>query len=115
MASDNPQFAMLPWFPRDFSSSTRDFPLIARAVYRELLDLQWDLGSLPSDPAALRGLINASASEWRRAWPYVEPKLPIREDGRRRNQRLEIHREKSIRRHQQAAEAARKRWQKEEA
>lgn len=101
---NKPQFAKLPWFPRDFASATRVWPLIARAVYRELLDLQWDVGgiepgSLPDDEQQLRELVRASPAEWKLAWPYVEPKFPKVEGGRR-NARLEEHRAAAVREYQ---------------
>ena len=91
-----PQMARMPWYPRDFSSSTRGWSVTARGVYRELLDYQWDMGSLPVDPAQLRLLICATAAEWRKAWPLVAPKFPLGDDGRRRNGRLEVHRRRAV-------------------
>lgn len=60
-----PAFARMPWFPRDFASSTRGWPLVARAIYRELLDAQWDaggssVGTLPADEQLLRAIAGAS-------------------------------------------------------
>ncbi len=103
MAND-PQFSRLPWYPRDFASSTALWPLVARGVYRELLDLQWNLsslaapGTLPDDPEALRVAIRATPSEWKAAWPYVEPKFPLCAAGRR-NARLEHHRQEAVQRY----------------
>jgi uncharacterized protein YdaU (DUF1376 family) len=90
----------MPWYPRDFASSTRGWPLSARAIYRELLDAQWDMGgsspgTLPTDEAQLRKIAAATTSEWRAAWPYVEPKFPV-VNGRRRNERLEQHRAAAV-------------------
>jgi uncharacterized protein YdaU (DUF1376 family) len=92
---DQPQMARLPWYPRDFASATRGWPVTARGVYRELLDTQWDMASLPADPRELRALIGATPNEWK-AWVLIEPKFPIGADGRRRNRRLERHRQKAI-------------------
>lgn len=99
-----PQFARLPWYPRDFASATRTWPLIARAVYRELLDVQWDdggaeAGTLPDGEQELRELVRASAADWRVAWPYVAPKFP-KVPGGRRNARLEEHRAAAVRDYQ---------------
>jgi uncharacterized protein YdaU (DUF1376 family) len=91
-----PQMAKMPWYPRDFASATRAWPLAARAIYRELLDAQWDMGSLPDDATDLRALALATPAEWRIGWRYVEPKFPIGADGRLRNPRLEMHRRKAI-------------------
>jgi uncharacterized protein YdaU (DUF1376 family) len=112
--SDN-TFPMMPWFPRDFMSSTRGWPLIAKAVYRELLDAQWDMGSLPGSQTDLKGISGASDSEWEIAWPKIETKFPIQEDGSRKNFRLEEHRIKSQQLSKVRSEAAKKgneaRWQ----
>lgn len=111
-------FARMPFYPRDFASSTRTWPLVARAVYRELLDAQWDLGgseigTLPDDEKQLRELVRATPREWSVAWKFVEPKFP-RVDGGRRNGRLEQHREAAIReyegRRRGAAATNAKRW-----
>jgi len=95
-AERSPQMAKMPWYPRDFASATRGWPLAARGAYRELLDAQWDLGSLPGDPNELRAIAVATPAEWRAAWPFLERKLHLGDDGRRRNPRLEIHRRKAI-------------------
>lgn len=90
----------MTWFPRDFMSSTRTWPLEARGIYRELLDAQWDaggsgVGMLPDDEEQLRELARATPEQWRVAWRFVEPKFP-RVEGGRRNVRLEQHREAAI-------------------
>lgn len=113
-----PRFYRMPWIPRDFASSTRTWPLVARAVYRELLDAQWDIGgmsigTLPDDADELRLLARATPTEWRIAWKYVEPKFPLVESGRR-NARLEEHRANSNKQHAAralgAAKTNAKRW-----
>lgn len=113
-----PQFARMPWYPRDFKSSTLAWPLAARAIYRELLDAQWDVGGagagvLPDDEAVLRRMVDATPTEWRAAWPLVAPKFP-RVPGGRQNPRLEEHRAAAVRefegRQRGAASTNRKRW-----
>lgn len=106
------QFPMLPWYPANFFASTRGWPLVAKGLYRELLDVQWEQGSLPASAPELRELIGATAQDWRH-WPRVEPKFPIGADGRRRNARLESHRAKAARKAEKAAEAAREKWRQE--
>jgi uncharacterized protein YdaU (DUF1376 family) len=113
-----PGFPWLKWFPRDFASSTRGWPLAARAVYRELLDAQWDLGGgqpgiLPDDPDQLRELARASEAEWKTAWRLVASKFPKVEGGRQ-NERLENHRQAAVREFQGKSKGAAttnaKRW-----
>lgn len=105
---------MMPWFPRDFMSSTRGWPLAARGAYRELLDAQWDMGTLPTDPMELKALVGATDAEWALAWPKIEPKLPINCDGRK-NAKLEEHRQKSYELHVKRSQAGQRanaiRWQ----
>ncbi len=112
--SGGPQMARLPWYPRDFSSSTRDWPLLARAVYRELLDASWDIGGLPADLEILRRIVGATPSEWDAAWPLVAAKFEADADGKLRNARLEIHRANAIdlwkRRSAGARKTNEKRW-----
>jgi uncharacterized protein YdaU (DUF1376 family) len=98
--STPPPFARMPWYPRDFASATRTWPLVARGAFRELLDAQWDMGgsqigTLPDDPEELRELARATPKEWQIAWRFIEAKFP-RVDGGRRNERLEAHRRVAI-------------------
>jgi uncharacterized protein YdaU (DUF1376 family) len=92
-----PNLFMMPWFPRDFMAATRGWPLISRAIYRELLDCQWEQGGLPDDAEALRALVGATPTEWRAGWRLVKPKFQRGQDGLLRNPRLEQHRQKAIR------------------
>lgn len=104
-------FALLPWYPSSFLSSTRGWSVTARGIYRELLDCQWDMGGLPSEGAELRQLIGATSTEWK-AWPLVEQKFPLCADGLRRNTKLEEHRQRSVERSRKAADSAREKWRK---
>lgn len=95
-----PPFHRMPWYPRDFASATRTWPLDARGAYRELLDAQWDAGGsqpglLPDDPEQLRELVRATPAQWKVAWKFIEAKFP-QVDGGRRNERLEGHRNAAI-------------------
>jgi uncharacterized protein YdaU (DUF1376 family) len=98
-----PAFHRMPWYPRDFASSTRTFPLVARGAYRELLDAQWDIGGmnsgfLPADPEELRELVRATPDEWKIAWRFLERQFP-RVEGQmgRQNGKLEQHRQAAVR------------------
>ncbi len=112
--SSGPQMARMPWFPRDFASSTQGWPLISRAVYRELLDASWDIGLLPADSEILRRIVGASPTEWDAAWPLVAAKFEVGSDGNLRNARLEKHRAKAFelweRRSAGAQKTNSKRW-----
>ena len=114
--SSGPQMARLPWYPRDFASSTIGWPLISRAVYRELLDASWDIGPLPADSEILRRIVGASPTEWDAAWPLVATKFETGSDGKLRNLRLEEHRDKAFKLWQRRSVGAQKtnvrRWPK---
>lgn len=95
------------WCPRDFQASTRGWPFEARGVYRELLDAQFDLGSLPEEESELRTIVGCSQAHWNKAWIYVESKFPLW-GGRRLNPRMKEEREDSESRHAEAVENGRK-------
>lgn len=97
--------AMMPWFPRDFIAATRGWRLLERALYRELLDAQWELGDLPTDQEELARIAGASESEFGTAWTRVSGKFEANASGRLRNVRLEEHREKAVRIKSARAEA----------
>jgi hypothetical protein len=84
----------IKWFASDFAGSTRGWPFCARALYRELLDAQWDMGGLPNDEGQLRRIAGLDTDDcWVVAWPFVRPKFDIGEDGKLRNAKLEQLRE----------------------
>lgn len=84
------QLPYMPWYPGDYLKATRGWHIIARGCYRELLDHQWDSGSLPSDPSDLRDIVAPiSEADWALAWAKIESKFPVSIiDQRRRNARL---------------------------
>lgn len=91
-----PPTPKLPYYPRfvqDWASSPKVRAMrtfAERGLYCELLDLQWQEGSLPAEPAACRDALGiGSAREFAAAWPRVEPCFPVGDDGRRRNGKLE--------------------------
>ncbi len=110
-----------PWFVSDWMSSgtARAMTLEQRGLYRELLDHQWNDGSLPNDEQQLQRLGNATPAEWKRSWPVVRQKFVERDDGRLVNARLERVRqqqtEKAAERSDQASRAAQARWSEREA
>lgn len=83
------------WFPGDFGASTRGWPPEARLIYRELLDAQWTMGSLPDNKEELQDICSVKSSFWEAGWPRVSVKFERGEDGRLRNPRLERDREKA--------------------
>jgi uncharacterized protein YdaU (DUF1376 family) len=94
-AAATARLAWYPFYTGDWLSETRGWSLVARAVYHELLNAQWDLGTLPRDPARLRALVAATSREWNTAWPFVAEKFP-RVPGGRQNVRLEAYRQDAL-------------------
>lgn len=100
--------AMMPWFPRDFIASTLGWRLLDRALYRCLLDAQWELGSLPDDHEELTLIAGATPSEFAAAWPRVSSKFEAIASGRLVNIRLEEHRTKALKIKDERAEAGKR-------
>src|SRR5262245_52626384 len=86
------------WFPSDFLGETYGWELVARGIYRELLDLQWQQGTLPADPKKLRELARAKPREWRIAWPQISEKF-LEVNGGRQHMGLAKLRAESERKH----------------
>jgi hypothetical protein len=86
---------MVSSYTGDRLAETRGWPLVARAVYHELLSAQWDLGTLPGETARLRALVGATPREWQVAWPFVADKFPCIPGGRQ-NLRLETYRQDAL-------------------
>lgn len=63
-------------------------------MYREMLDEQWERGSLPSDPGSIAALLGGSRRDWQRSWEVLVLNFTILPDGRLQNERLEVEREK---------------------
>ena len=105
MAADS--LAMMPWFPRDFIASTRAMRLAERGAYRELLDYQWEMGSLPDDHERLARLLGITADEFADIWPGIEDKF-LTSGGKMFNQRLEEHRKKALEQREKKRRAAEK-------
>jgi hypothetical protein len=101
------------WYPGDFLRVVRGWPFVARGVFRELLDAQWDLGELPTAPGRLRDLVGLSAAEWTLAWKFCAPHFPRSATGRR-NPKLEDLRAMQValveRCHRAGRAGARARW-----
>ena len=65
------KLAMMPWWPADFSASTRHMARLERLAFRELLDYQWINGGLPADVKRLALTLGISETEFREVWPAL--------------------------------------------
>lgn len=83
----------LPWFPRDFMSATRGWTLAERGLYRELLDVQWEAGAIPTKLDEIFEVVGARRREFTSAWKKVQRKFVDDGAGGLINRRLEQHRE----------------------
>jgi uncharacterized protein YdaU (DUF1376 family) len=93
-----------PWYPRDFASSitVRSMSFTARAIYRELLDIQWENGCL-TDVERLLNILAISQEQWSEFAPYLDELFP---DGR--NIRLDQLRTEAIERQKAKKSAGQK-------
>lgn len=97
---------MMPWYPDQFAGSTRCFSFNERSAYRALLDVQWAIGPLPSDPLRLAEAIGMDPADFSKAWEVVGAKfVPVA--GGIVNKRLESHRLASLERKKKASRAGR--------
>lgn len=88
------QLPMMPWFPQSFAASTRGWTILERAIYRELLDAQWEMGRLPSNPVAIALAIGANSDEFKVGFLKCASKF-VEKNGELFNERLEHHRRKA--------------------
>jgi uncharacterized protein YdaU (DUF1376 family) len=84
--------AFMPFYFERFCWTTRGWPTDARWAYLILLCEQYTTGHLPADPKVLERLSPGTMEHW----ALIEPKIPIEQDGLRRNERCTEHREKSL-------------------
>lgn len=79
-----------PWYIKDWllSEARLTMTLEERGLYRDMLDMFFDQGSLPADERALFRMAACETHEFKRAWPVVRKKFTER-DGRLYNQKAE--------------------------
>jgi uncharacterized protein YdaU (DUF1376 family) len=94
----NRELPFMPWYPDQFEASTRAWTWLERALYRALLDVQWQLGGLPTDPERVRLSVGFPETEFRTAWPIVSEKFKKGRGGLLVNERAEYHKNESLKR-----------------
>lgn len=105
-------YKYFPLYAADFDIATRLMSVEAVGAYIRLLISQWINGSIPDNLDQLARI--AGTSDLKRfkesVWPEIEMKFPIAKRGERRNARLEVEREKSMRTSEKKSRAATIRW-----
>jgi uncharacterized protein YdaU (DUF1376 family) len=77
----------MDFYPKDFFASTAFLSFEQKGVYLLMLALAWTHeASLPRDPERIREALAIPKDAWRRIWPALEEKWPVR-NGLRRNPR----------------------------
>lgn len=105
-----------PWYFSDWigSRSRAAMTLEERGLYRDILDLCYQSGSVPADERQLRRLVGADEDEWRRAWPAVRARLVVTETGDlthpRVQENLPVLLSAAAGRHKSSSAAAKARW-----
>lgn len=81
------------WYPRDFamSSTVRRMSYLAQGIYRALLDLQWEDGSVPTSMDEVAQILRLNEHEQAEFEPYLEICFP---NGA--NPKIATEREKSV-------------------
>jgi uncharacterized protein YdaU (DUF1376 family) len=85
----------MPFFVNDYLGATRHMTLAERGAYTDLLFLEWNIGPLPADPARLAAMIGCTPKQFAMVWPTVCKKFVEAPNGLV-NERLELHRARSI-------------------
>jgi len=96
----------MPFFVNDYLGATRHMTLAERGAYTDLLFLEWNIGPLPAESARLAAMIGCTQKQFDSVWPTVKKKFLETEDGLV-NERLELHRIKSIQISEKRATAGR--------
>jgi len=81
------------WYPRDFamSSTVRRMSYLAQGIYRALLDLQWEDGSVPTSMPEVAQILRLNEHEQGEFEPYLSSCFP---NGA--NPKLAVERQKSV-------------------
>lgn len=71
------------WFWQKWRASreVQRMGYVARGLYRELLDEQWDKGGIPDDVNRLAAICDCPIDVMQAEWPKVAPSFPIRKKG----------------------------------
>lgn len=86
------------FYPSDFEMGTAHLTNEEVGAYVRLLNYQWAMDGLPSDPAVLASLARESPQKFAKIWKSIKDKFPEREGGKLANKRLEEIRETSRKR-----------------
>jgi hypothetical protein len=108
------------WCPSDFAGSpkVRSMDFYEQGLYRLLLDLNHELGSIPDDSQEIfnylpRGVTQEQLQAW---WPKVRAMFDVAvEDGRLSNSRVEKDKQEVLNKSRINSDNAKQRYQREEA
>jgi len=101
----------MPFYIDDFwgSEHVADMTDTEALLYQWCLGRQWQSGSLPADPVALKRLLPSRfAATFDESWPKVKPRFEIGTDARLRNKVLHEHLSEASRRILKAAESGKR-------
>jgi uncharacterized protein YdaU (DUF1376 family) len=104
-----------PWYIANWRTCKDVLKMTAeeQGVYRNLLDMAWEWGDLPTDRAELQQLSLVKPEEFDRAWPFVG-RMFVEIDGRLHNRMVDGRRPYVVQqkeaRTNKAVSAARARW-----
>lgn len=104
----NGELPWLPWYPARFEASTRGWTFMQRAVYRALLDLQWQaqICCISAKQSDLSRMLEIDSRAFAKCWKVIGPKF-AKVEGGLQNRRLEEHRLAALEAHKKRVVAGR--------
>jgi uncharacterized protein YdaU (DUF1376 family) len=85
----------MPWFHSDFIAATQGWTPLERFAYFMLLGAEWETGPLNADFNRLAAIVGVPTSTFKLLWKAVGKKFEPTDSGLV-NDRLELHRQKSL-------------------
>ncbi len=88
----------LPLWHNDYlsSSTVAEMTIVSEAIYLKLLMFQWEDGSVPDNREKLMRRVKVTVDQWQEFDEYLDQCFPLNDDGKRRNPRLQMEREKAL-------------------
>lgn len=109
------KFPFFPLYSNDFFVDTITWELDELGLYTKLLFIEWSNGPLPNDQKKLAKIAGISPKKFANLFQICSKKFVKTDSGTLINLRLEQEREKQAKYSQSRAEAAHKRWGKQDA
>lgn len=86
-----------PWYPCDWRSDPAVVLMNSadRGLYRDVLDIVWEHGSITNDPQLIRKMACIELEDWEASWPRVQAMFIV-VDGHLRHSKVDARRPKCL-------------------